>query len=85
MLQAISIVETDQTAQDRARGATLGHTSESNERTSLDPIPRRKGRRLDVDEILTRSLPKVVGPQTIEATILSLGRRSSVGGNAGNE
>lgn len=85
MLQPNSIVEDEQPAEDRARRATAAHTSTSDQRTSLDSIPRRKGRRLDVDEVLTRSLPKVVAPQTVTGTILSLGRRSSVGGNAGNE
>lgn len=85
MFQANSIVENEPAARDRVRLATAGHDSRSDERTSLGAIPRRKGQRLDVDEILTRSLPKVASPQTISGTILSLGRRSSVGGNAGDE
>ena len=84
MLQPNSIVENELPAQDRVRRATAGYTSKSDEQTSLGPIPRRKGQRLDVDEILTRSLPRVASPPTVSGTILSLARRSSVG-NAGNE
>ena len=50
-----------QTPQNRARAAIEAHTSKSDERISpgLDRVSR--GRRLDVDAVLARSLPKVVG------------------------
>lgn len=85
MFQTNLIVETEPKAGDRLRLATGGHPFKSDERTILGPDTRHKAQRLDVDEILTRSLPKVASEQSIAGTILSLGRRSSLGGDAGNE
>lgn len=85
MFQTNSIVATEPKAGDRVRLAIAGHPFKSDERTSVGPVLRHKAQRLDVDEVLTRSLPKVASEQSIAGTILSLGRRSSVGGDAGNE
>jgi hypothetical protein len=81
MLQANLIVENKQTTQERARVAIAAYAAaRSDEQVSPGSIPLRKGRHLDVDEVLARSLPKALGPQlqTITGMILSLGRRSTV-------
>jgi hypothetical protein len=52
--------EDEQTTQDRARAAIQNYRAEPAERISLGAIPFRKGRHLDVDEVLARSLPKTI-------------------------
>jgi hypothetical protein len=53
-------VKDEQTTQDRARAAIQTYHAKPAEPISLGPIPFRKGRRLDVDEVLARSLPKTI-------------------------
>jgi hypothetical protein len=57
----LRIIKDQQTNQNRARAAVEAYTSKSDERISpgLDRVSR--GRRLDVDAVLARSLPKVAG------------------------
>ena len=54
-------VEDEQTTQDRARAAIQNYHAKPAKRIGLEPIPLRKGRHLDVDEVLARSLPKTIG------------------------
>jgi hypothetical protein len=53
-------VKDEQTPQDRARAAIQNYHAEPAEGIGLGAIPLRKGRRLDVDEVLARSLPKTI-------------------------
>ena len=53
-------VEDGHTTQDRARAAREAHTAKADERIGPELIPLSKGRHLDVDAVLARSLPKVV-------------------------
>ena len=58
----LMLMKDEQTAQNRARAATEAYSSKSDEqRIRPEPIPVRKGRRLDVDAVLARSLARVVG------------------------
>ena len=60
MAPANSITD-EQTTQLRARAAVEAYTSKSVEQPiRLEPIPVRKGKHLDVDAVLARSLAKVV-------------------------
>jgi hypothetical protein len=54
-------VEGEQTNQDRARAAIRTYQAKPDERSDprFNPVPRSQ--RLDVDAVLARSLPKVVG------------------------
>jgi hypothetical protein len=54
------LIKDEQTNQNRARAAIEAYTSRSDERIGPETIPVRKGRRLDVDAVLARSLAKVV-------------------------
>jgi len=54
-------VKDERTTQDRARAAIQTYQAKPAVPISLGPIPLRKGRRLDVDEVLARSLPKTIG------------------------
>jgi hypothetical protein len=56
----LRVVKDAQATKDRARAAIEAHTAISHERTSPALIPVRKGRHLDVDAVLARSLPEVV-------------------------
>jgi hypothetical protein len=52
----------EQTAQNHARAAIEAYSVKSDERQIRpEPIPVRKGRHLDVDAVLARSLARVVG------------------------
>jgi len=53
-------VNDEQTTQERARAAVQTYHAKPAERIGLEPLPLRKGRRLDVDEVLARSLPKTI-------------------------
>ena len=53
-------VKDEQTTQDRARAAIQTYHAKPAERIDLGPLPLRKGRHLDVDEVLARSLPKTI-------------------------
>ena len=57
----LRVIEDGQTSQNPARVVTEAYTAKSGEPISPGPIPVRKGRHLDVDAILARSLPKVLG------------------------
>lgn len=50
------------TTQNRARAAIEAYASKAAEPPiRLEPIPVRRGKHLDVDAVLVRSLPRVVG------------------------
>jgi hypothetical protein len=53
-------VKDRQTTQDLARAAMAAYNAGPNDRIKPYPISVCKGRYLDVDKILARSLPKVV-------------------------
>jgi hypothetical protein len=53
-------VKNRQTTQDLAHAAMVAHNAKSNDRIKPCPISVSKGRYLDVDRILERSLPNVV-------------------------
>ena len=56
------LINDEQTAQNRARAAIEAYSSKSDEpRIRLEPIPVRKGKHLDVDAVLARSLARVAG------------------------
>ena len=56
------LIKDEQTSQNRARAAIEAHSAKSDEqRIRLEPIPARKGKHLDVDSVLARSLARVVG------------------------
>jgi hypothetical protein len=57
----LRVVKDRQIIQNRERAAIEAHNARSDERISPWPIPVCSGRYLDVDEVLARSLPKVVG------------------------
>jgi hypothetical protein len=55
------LIKDEQTTQNRARAAIEAYSVKSGEqRIRLEPIPVRKGRHLDVDAVLARSLVRVV-------------------------
>lgn len=54
------VVKDELTTQNRARAAIEAPTSKSDERIGSPPDRISQGRRLDVDAVLARSLPKVV-------------------------
>jgi hypothetical protein len=56
----LRVIKDAQTTKDRGRAAIEAHTAVSRERTGPGPIPVRKGRHLDVDAVLARSLPRMV-------------------------
>ena len=52
----------EQTTQNRVRAAIDAYSTKSAEhRIRPEPIPVRKGRHLDVDAVLARSMARVVG------------------------
>jgi hypothetical protein len=56
------LIKDEQIAQNCARAAIEAYSSKSDEqRIRLEPIPPRKGRHLDVDAVLARSLARVMG------------------------
>jgi hypothetical protein len=55
------VVKDEQTNQDCAPAAIEAYRAEPDDKISLGMIPLRKGRHLDVDKILARSLPKALG------------------------
>ena len=56
------LIKDEQTAQTRARAAIDAHSLKSNEqRIRLEPTPVRRGKPLDVDSVLARSLARVAG------------------------
>jgi hypothetical protein len=56
------LMKDEPTAQNQARAAIEAYSSKSDEqRIRLEPIPVRKGRHLDVDAVLARSLARVAG------------------------
>jgi hypothetical protein len=60
-LTNLRVVNDEPTTQSRAQAAIESYNAKSNERAVSQPISIRKGRHLDVDEVLARSLPKVAG------------------------
>lgn len=59
---SLILIRDEQTAQNRARAAIEAYSVKSDERQIRpEPIPVRKGRHLDVDAVLARSLARVVG------------------------
>jgi hypothetical protein len=60
-LTNLKMVYDEPTNQTRAQAAIDSYNAKSNERAVLPPVSIRKGRHLDVDEVLARSLPKVAG------------------------
>lgn len=56
-----TVVKDEPTTENRARAAIEAYTAKFAERISPAPIPVCKGRHLDVDGILARSLPKALG------------------------
>ena len=59
MALANSIDFRDQPARYLARAAIAANTANRDQLIIQGPIPSRKGRHLDVDEVLARSLPAV--------------------------
>jgi hypothetical protein len=55
------VVKDEQAIQKAARAAIEARTVQVDERTSAELLPVSKGRHLDVDAVLARSLVKVVG------------------------
>jgi hypothetical protein len=60
-LANVKVIKDEQTTQNRVRAAIEAHISKFDERISAGLIQVSRGRRLDVDAVLARSLPKVVG------------------------
>jgi hypothetical protein len=59
---SLILIKDEQTAQNHARAAIEAYSSKSAEQPIRpEPIPVRKGRHLDVDAVLERSLARVVG------------------------
>lgn len=56
----LRLIKDEQTTQNRARAAIEAYSSKFDERIGPEPVPVCKGRRLDVDAVLARSLAKVV-------------------------
>lgn len=59
----LRMVKHEQTTQVRAPAAIVAYPARSDARIGLGPIPVFKGRYLDVDGILERSLPGAFGQQ----------------------
>ena len=57
----LRVINHEPTNQTRAQAAIASFKLKSNERAVSQPLSIRRGRRLDVDEVLARSLPKVAG------------------------
>ena len=57
----LRMIKDQQTTQNRVRAAIEAYTSKSDERISQGLNRVSRGRRLDVDAVLERSLPKVAG------------------------
>ena len=60
-LANLRAIKEESTTQNRARAAVQAYASKSDERISPGLNRVRRGRHLDVDAVLARSLPKVVG------------------------
>jgi len=60
-LTNLRVVNDEPTNQTRAHAAIESYKLKSNERAVPQRLSIRKGRRLDVDEVLARSLPKLAG------------------------
>jgi hypothetical protein len=57
----LMLIKDEQTAQNHAGAAIEAYSSKSDEqRIKPEPIPARKGRHLDVDAVLARSLARVM-------------------------
>jgi len=54
-------VKDEQTTREVARKSIQTYHAKPDERISLGPLALRKGRHLDLNEILARSLPKALG------------------------
>ena len=61
VLTNLRVVDDEPTNQTRAQAAIESYNAKANERAVSQPVSIRKGRHLDVDEVLERSLPKVAG------------------------
>jgi hypothetical protein len=58
----LMLIKDEQTAQNHARAAIEAYSSKSDEQPIRpEPTPVRKGRHLDVDAVLSRSLARVAG------------------------
>lgn len=56
------LIKDEQTAQNRARAAIEAYSAKSDEQQiTLEPTPARRGKHLDVDAVLARSLARVAG------------------------
>ena len=60
-LTNLKVVNDEPTNQTRVQAAIKSYNAKSNERAVSRSPSIRKGRHLDVDEVLARSLPKVAG------------------------
>jgi hypothetical protein len=60
-LANLSDIKVERTSQNRARAAIEAYAIRSVERVDPRPMPVSHGRHLDVDAVLARSLPRVVG------------------------
>jgi hypothetical protein len=60
-LTNLRVVNDEPMNQTRAQAALESYNAKSNERAVSPPVSIRKGRHLNVDEVLARSLPKVGG------------------------
>ena len=60
-LTNLRVVNDEPTNQSRAHAAIESYNAKSKEGAVSQPLSIRKGRRLDVDKVLARSLPKVAG------------------------
>ena len=58
---SLMLIKDEQTAQNHARAAIEAYSSKSDEQIRPEPIPVRKGKHLDVDAVLARSLARVAG------------------------
>jgi hypothetical protein len=58
-LSNLRVVNDQQAIQSRAQAAIESYKAKSNEQAGSQQISIRKGRRLDVDDVLARSLPSL--------------------------
>ena len=58
-LTNLRVINDEPTNQTRAQAAIESYKLKSNERAISQPLSIRKGRHLDVDEVLARSLPSL--------------------------